>query len=57
MLGIVLPINFNTPFRATSMVDFWKRWHITMTRFFMMYLYSPIALALTRRSNGERICL
>ena len=50
MLGIVLPINFNTPFRATSMVDFWKRWHITMTRFFMMYLYSPIALALTRRS-------
>jgi alginate O-acetyltransferase complex protein AlgI len=50
MLGIFLPINFNTPFRATSMVDFWKRWHITMTRFFMMYLYSPIALALTRRS-------
>jgi len=50
MLGIALPINFNTPFRATSMVDFWKRWHITMTRFFMMYLYSPIALALSRKS-------
>jgi alginate O-acetyltransferase complex protein AlgI len=49
MLGIILPINFNTPFRATSMVEFWKRWHITMTRFFMMYLYSPIALSITRQ--------
>ena len=49
MLGIILPINFNTPFRATTMVEFWKRWHITMTRFFMMYLYSPIALSITRQ--------
>lgn len=53
MLGIALPVNFNTPFRATSMVDFWKRWHITMTRFFMMYLYSPIALTLTRKSMNS----
>lgn len=52
MLGLWLPFNFDTPFRATSMVDFWKRWHITMTRFFMTYLYTPIALALTRRSMG-----
>ncbi len=48
MFGFRLPLNFDTPFRATSMIDFWKRWHITMTRFFMMYFYSPIALALTR---------
>lgn len=48
MLGLTLPINFNIPFRATSMIEFWKRWHITMTRFFMMYLYSPIALAISR---------
>ena len=48
MFGIRLPLNFDTPFRATSMIEFWQRWHITMTRFFMMYLYSPIALAFSR---------
>jgi D-alanyl-lipoteichoic acid acyltransferase DltB (MBOAT superfamily) len=53
MLGFILPINFKTPFRATSMLDFWKRWHITMTRFFMLYLYSPIALSLTRWSQEK----
>jgi len=50
MFGLLLPINFNLPYRATSMIDFWKRWHITMTRFFMMYLYSPIALSIMRKS-------
>lgn len=45
MLGFVLPINFDTPYRATSMIDFWKRWHMTMTRFFTLYVYSPLALA------------
>jgi len=50
MLGLLLPINFNLPYRATSMIDFWKRWHITMTRFFMMYLYSPVALWVMRKS-------
>lgn len=45
MLGFVLPINFDTPYRAVSMLDFWKRWHMTMTRFFMLYVYSPLALA------------
>jgi alginate O-acetyltransferase complex protein AlgI len=48
MFGLCLPINFDTPFRAVSMIDFWKRWHITMTRFFMMYLYAPLALSLNR---------
>jgi len=51
MFGLLLPINFNLPYRAISMIDFWKRWHITMTRFFMMYLYSPIALSIMRRST------
>jgi alginate O-acetyltransferase complex protein AlgI len=50
MFGFLLPINFNLPYRATSMIDFWKRWHMTMTRFFMMYLYSPIALSVMRES-------
>ena len=50
MLGLTLPVNFRTPFRSTSMIDFWKRWHITMTRFFMLYVYSPMALRIGRLS-------
>ncbi len=63
MLGFELPINFDTPYRATSMIDFWKRWHMTMTRFFMMYVYSPIALAWGRvamergMGNWQTFCL
>jgi alginate O-acetyltransferase complex protein AlgI len=48
MFGFCLPLNFDTPFRARNMIDFWKRWHMTMTRFFMMYVYSPMALSLSR---------
>lgn len=42
MLGIVLPINFNSPYKAVNIVDFWKRWHITLNRFFTKYVYIPL---------------
>ncbi|MBF0444071.1 MAG: MBOAT family protein [Magnetococcales bacterium] len=42
MLGIRLPINFNSPYKATSITDFWKRWHITLSRFLRDYLYIPL---------------
>ena len=48
LFGFRLPFNFNMPYNASSMIDFWKRWHITVTRFFMLYLYSPISLYLGR---------
>jgi alginate O-acetyltransferase complex protein AlgI len=48
MLGLRLPLNFNSPLRATSIVEFWQRWHITMTQFFTNYLYSPLATRLSR---------
>ena len=38
LFGFRLPLNFNQPYRATSFVDYWKRWHMTMTRFFMLYV-------------------
>ena len=38
MFGVRLPFNFDTPFRARNMTNFWKSWHITMTRFFMLYV-------------------
>ena len=39
MLGIKLPINFNSPYKATSIIDFWRRWHLTLSRFLRDYLY------------------
>jgi len=47
--GIKLPPNFNSPLRASSIIDFWLRWHMTLTRFLTAYIYNPLALALTRR--------
>jgi alginate O-acetyltransferase complex protein AlgI len=49
MFGFKLPNNFLVPYTATSMTEFWKRWHITMTRFFTMYVYTPLWLRLRRR--------
>ncbi len=42
MFGIELPVNFNSPYQAGNIVDFWKRWHITLNRFFTKYLYIPL---------------
>ena len=42
LLGIELPINFDSPYKAVNIVDFWKRWHITLTKFFTKYLYIPL---------------
>jgi alginate O-acetyltransferase complex protein AlgI len=42
MFNIRLPINFNSPFKATGIIDFWKRWHITLTNFVTTYLFTPI---------------
>lgn len=40
--GIRLPLNFNSPYQATSIVDFWRRWHMTLSRFLRDYLYIPL---------------
>ncbi len=42
MLNIVIPINFNSPYKALSIPDFWKRWHMTLTRFLRNYIYYPL---------------
>lgn len=42
MLGIEIPANFNSPYKATNIVDFWKRWHITLNRFLTKYVYIPL---------------
>ena len=50
MFGFKLPLNFNSPLKASSIMDFWRRWHMTMTRFFTNYLYSPVGVSMMRRS-------
>jgi alginate O-acetyltransferase complex protein AlgI len=42
LFNIVLPVNFNSPYKATNIIDFWKRWHMSLTSFITTYLYSPI---------------
>jgi len=37
-----LPLNFNLPYRATSIIDFWRRWHMTLSAFLKNYLYIPL---------------
>ena len=49
MVGIKLPMNFNSPLKAVSVIDYWARWHITLTRFLTAYVYNPIALAQARK--------
>ncbi|HJM51746.1 MAG TPA: MBOAT family protein [Alphaproteobacteria bacterium] len=52
MFGIRLPINFNSPYQATGIIDFWRRWHLTLSRFLRDYLY--IALGGSRRGKTRR---
>jgi alginate O-acetyltransferase complex protein AlgI len=40
--GIRLPVNFRSPYQAASIIDFWRRWHITLSRFLRDYLYIPL---------------
>jgi alginate O-acetyltransferase complex protein AlgI len=42
LFGIRLPVNFASPYRAESIIDFWHRWHITLSRFLRDYLYVPL---------------
>ncbi len=42
LFGIVFPANFNSPYKAASIIDFWRRWHMTLSRFLRDYLYIPL---------------
>lgn len=42
MFNVKLPENFNSPYKADSITDFWDRWHMTLTRFFTKYIYIPL---------------
>ncbi|MCX4151214.1 MBOAT family protein [Paraburkholderia madseniana] len=48
MFGVRFPLNFNSPFKAASIIDFWQRWHMTLTRYLTAYLYYPLAMRINR---------
>ncbi|MEG0879827.1 MAG: MBOAT family O-acyltransferase [Janthinobacterium sp.] len=52
LFGVKLPLNFNSPYKATNIADFWRRWHMTLSRFLRDYLYIP--LGGSRRGQAMR---
>lgn len=44
LFNIRFPANFDSPYKSPSIIDFWQRWHMTLTRYLNLYLYNPIAL-------------
>jgi alginate O-acetyltransferase complex protein AlgI len=51
LFGIRLPVNFASPYRAGSIIEFWQRWHITLSRLLREYVYVPLALRAARRGR------
>jgi hypothetical protein len=52
MMGIRLPLNFNSPYKALNIIDFWRRWHMTLSRFLRDYVY--ISLGGNRKGSKRR---
>ncbi len=52
LFGVRLPLNFHSPYKATSIIDFWRRWHMTLSRFLRDYFYIP--LGGSRRGPARR---
>lgn len=53
LFNVRLPLNFNSPFKATNMIDYWQRWHMSLTKYIYEYLYSPITLKFMRLGLGK----
>ncbi len=52
LMRIRLPENFDRPFSASSFLDFWNRWHITLSKWLKTYVYNPLLMALMRRISS-----
>ena len=55
MFGLRLPENFYSPLKATSILDFWRRWHITLTRMTTSYVFNPVSIYFTRLAMSRDI--
>lgn len=55
LFGFRLPLNFHSPLKSANIVDYWRRWHMTLQRFIVAYLYPALAIPLTRWSVDRRM--
>lgn len=57
MFSLRFPLNFNSPYKAKSIIEFWQRWHITLTNYLRLYVFNPIVLAVNfrRMAQGKAI--
>ena len=57
IFSIRFPLNFDSPYKATSVTEYWQRWHMTLTRYITLYLYNPLLLSVQRRRvvSGKKI--
>jgi D-alanyl-lipoteichoic acid acyltransferase DltB (MBOAT superfamily) len=53
LMGVATPENFNRPYLARNLIDFWDRWHISLSQFIRRNLFIPIQLNLMRRTSGR----
>jgi D-alanyl-lipoteichoic acid acyltransferase DltB (MBOAT superfamily) len=53
MFNLRFPANFDSPYKAQSVIEYWQRWHITLTSFLTAHVYSPLALGLMRRRGAR----
>jgi len=53
IFSIRFPLNFDSPYKATSVTEYWQRWHMTLTRYITLYLYNPVLLSVQRRRLGQ----
>lgn len=54
LMGVATPENFNRPYLARNMIDFWERWHISLSHWIRRNLFIPIQLSLVRKTEGRR---
>lgn len=54
LIGVATPENFNKPYLARNLIDYWERWHISLSQFLRRNLFIPVQLALLRRTDGRR---
>jgi alginate O-acetyltransferase complex protein AlgI len=57
MFNVRFPLNFNSPYKARSIIDFWQRWHMTLTRYLTLYLYNPMAMHNMRRRMAKGLTI
>lgn len=57
MFSIRFPMNFDSPYKAASVLEFWSRWHMTLTRYVTLYVYNPLSVMIRRRrlASGKKV--